>query len=294
AEYIAAGSSCTTRNQLSFYFIHALKRSKFIKPSLIALVLSKVHRHSKTLNFHQIIMSSSSQIKSTTTPQKTKTTRTSSKETTPVMVTDAKPITIIPASASTKKTTKSKSVVKKEKLKVMSGDPFRTGNVKSHVDASVKETIVSNFESSDKVSKQIEKSKVEKVAAETIISQNPKSDETLYESRPIDETIADTVQPSVPVNDQMDMSEKVSTGPVAESVKENTTTPDVAQDVGASSVQPNPNAATITESLGDGSNSEAATEEEVEQEDVAKEKSVDVVEDSQSEESVEKTVSLGE
>ncbi|MCI64818.1 hypothetical protein A2U01_0086076, partial [Trifolium medium] len=85
-------------------------------------------------------------------------------------------------------------------------------------------------------SKQIEKSKVEKVAAETLISQNPKSDETLDESRPIDETIADTLQPSVPVNDQMDVSEKVSTGPVGESVKENTTTPDVAQDVGASSV----------------------------------------------------------
>ncbi|MCI50378.1 hypothetical protein A2U01_0071622, partial [Trifolium medium] len=80
---------------------------------------------------------------------------------------------------------------------------------------------------------------------------------------------------------------------VAESVKENTTTPDVAQDVGAFSIQPNLNAATITESLGDGSDSEAATEEEVEQEDVGKEKSADV-EDFQSEESVEKIVSLGE
>ncbi|MCI73345.1 hypothetical protein A2U01_0094609, partial [Trifolium medium] len=61
-------------------------------------------------------------------------------------------------------------------------------------------------------------------------------------------------------------------------VKENTTTPDVAQDVGASSVLPNPNAATITESFGDGSDSEAATEEEVEQEDTTKGKSADVVE----------------
>ncbi|MCI58551.1 hypothetical protein A2U01_0079806, partial [Trifolium medium] len=64
---------------------------------------------------------------------------------------------------------------------------------------------------------------------------------------------------------QMDVSEKVSTGPVAESVKENITTPDVA---------------TITESFDDGSDSEAATEEEVEQADVAKEKSADIVEDS--------------
>ncbi|MCI53716.1 hypothetical protein A2U01_0074963, partial [Trifolium medium] len=67
-----------------------------------------------------------------------------------------------------------------------------------------------------------------------------------------------------------------------------------AQDVGASSVQPNPNAATITESFGYGSDSEAATEEEVEQKDGAKEKSADDVEDSQSEESLEKSVSLGE
>ncbi|MCI60830.1 hypothetical protein A2U01_0082086, partial [Trifolium medium] len=38
----------------------------------------------------------------------------------------------------------------------------------------------------------------------------------------------------------------------------------------------------------------AATEEEVEQEDTTKGKCADVVEDSQSEESVEKTVSLGD
>ncbi|MCI48657.1 hypothetical protein A2U01_0069900, partial [Trifolium medium] len=103
--------------------------------------------------------------------------------------------------------------------------------------------------SSDKVSDQIEKSEVEKVAAETPlsqISQNPKSGETLDESRTIDENVVDvTVQPSVLVNDQVDVSEKVTTGPVIESVKENTTTPDVAQDVEASTAQTNPNAATI-------------------------------------------------
>ncbi|MCI78776.1 hypothetical protein A2U01_0100047, partial [Trifolium medium] len=44
----------------------------------------------------------------------------------------------------------------------------------------------------------------------------------------------------------MSVSGNVSTGPVAESVKENTTTSDVAQDVGASTVQQNPNTATVT------------------------------------------------
>ncbi|MCI67061.1 hypothetical protein A2U01_0088319, partial [Trifolium medium] len=52
---------------------------------------------------------------------------------------------------------------------------------------------------------------------------------TLDESRTIDENVDVTVQPFVPVNDQVDVSEKVTTGPVVESVKENTTTPDVAQ-----------------------------------------------------------------
>ncbi|MCI17453.1 hypothetical protein A2U01_0038601, partial [Trifolium medium] len=90
---------------------------------------------------------------------------------TPVMVTDAKPITIVPASTSTKKTTKSKSIVKKEKLKVSESSPsvsiksadlFGTGNVELNVDASVKETTVSNVESSVKVFEQIGKSEVEK------------------------------------------------------------------------------------------------------------------------------------
>ncbi|MCI38497.1 hypothetical protein A2U01_0059725, partial [Trifolium medium] len=123
-----------------------------------------------------------------------------------------------------------------------------------------------------KVSEQIGKFGVEKVVAKTLVSQNPKSVESLDASRSVSENVVDvTVTPFVAVNVQMDVSEKVSTGPVTESVKENTTTPDVAQDVGASSVQPNPNVETITESLGGGSDSEAATEEEVEQEDVAKE-----------------------
>ncbi|MCI83486.1 hypothetical protein A2U01_0104762, partial [Trifolium medium] len=56
---------------------------------------------------------------------------------------------------------------------------FWTGNVELHVDTSVKEAIDPNVESSDKVSGKIEKPEVEKVAAETLNSQNPKSGETL-------------------------------------------------------------------------------------------------------------------
>ncbi|MCI70912.1 hypothetical protein A2U01_0092175, partial [Trifolium medium] len=80
-------------------------------------------------------------------------------------------------------------------------------------------------------------SEVEKVVVETLVSQNPKSVETLDVSRSVSENVVDvTVTLSVAVNVQMDVSEKVSTGPVAKSLKENTTTPDVAQDVGASSI----------------------------------------------------------
>ncbi|MCI84487.1 hypothetical protein A2U01_0105765, partial [Trifolium medium] len=73
--------------------------------------------------------------------------------------------------------------------------------------------------SSVKVSEQIGKSEVEKVITETLVSQNPKSVETLDTSRSVAEEVVDvTVPPSAAVNDQMDVSEKVSTGPVAESV----------------------------------------------------------------------------
>ncbi|MCI56297.1 hypothetical protein A2U01_0077548, partial [Trifolium medium] len=88
--------------------------------------------------------------------------------------------------------------------------------------------------------------------------------------------------------------EKVSTGPVAESVKEKVITPDAAQHVGASTAQPNPNAATITESFSDSSNYEGATEEEVGQGDLEIENSTDVLENSPAEENKEKSVSLGE
>ncbi|MCI87971.1 hypothetical protein A2U01_0109256, partial [Trifolium medium] len=47
----------------------------------------------------------------------------------------------------------------------------------------------------------------------------------------------------------MGVSGKVYIGPVVESVKENTTTPDVAYDVGASTVQQNPDTATVTETF---------------------------------------------
>ncbi|MCI92991.1 hypothetical protein A2U01_0114289, partial [Trifolium medium] len=68
--------------------------------------------------------------------------------------------------------------------------------------------------------------------------------------------------------------------------------PDVAQDVGASTVQQNPNTATGTETF-DSSESDAATEEEVEQGVTVKGKSADVVVDSQTEESVKKMIFLG-
>ncbi|MCI90013.1 hypothetical protein A2U01_0111302, partial [Trifolium medium] len=58
--------------------------------------------------------------------------------------------------------------------------------------------------------------------------------------------------------------------------------------------QTNPNAATITESFGDSSDSECATEEEVGQYDLEIEDSIDVVEDSLAEKNKEKNVSLGE
>ncbi|MCI41344.1 hypothetical protein A2U01_0062577, partial [Trifolium medium] len=106
------------------------------------------------------------------------------------------------------------------------------------------------------------------------------------------EEIVDITIPSfAAVNDQIDVSEKVSTRPVNNSVKENSTTPNVEPDVEASSAQHNPKAATVTDSFS--SESDDATEPEIEQEDMEKEKSVDV-EDSRSEESAEKTVSLGE
>ncbi|MCI78800.1 hypothetical protein A2U01_0100071, partial [Trifolium medium] len=76
-----------------------------------------------------------------------------------------------------------------------------------------------NVESSVKVSEQIGKSEVEKVVTETLVSQNPKSVETLDASRSVSENVVDdTIAPSAAVNVQMDVSEKVSTGPVAESV----------------------------------------------------------------------------
>ncbi|MCI98143.1 hypothetical protein A2U01_0119446, partial [Trifolium medium] len=65
---------------------------------------------------------------------------------------------------------------------------------------------------------------------------------------------------------------------------EKTITPDAAQDVGASTAQTNPNAATITESFGDSFGSEDATEEEVGQGDLEIQDSIDVLENSPAEE----------
>ncbi|CAJ2666734.1 unnamed protein product [Trifolium pratense] len=112
-----------------------------------------------------------------------------------------------------------------------------------------------------------------------------------------DNTVDATVQPFVVVNDHVAPSDKSISDSVVElvtfSIKENITTLDVAQDVGTSSVQPNPNATTITESFGDSCDFEAATEDELQD----KEKNdipADAIEDSKTEESIEKVVSLGD
>ncbi|CAJ2627908.1 unnamed protein product [Trifolium pratense] len=97
------------------------------------------------------------------------------------------------------------------------------------------------------------------------------------------------------VNDHVAPSNKSTSDSVVTlvtfSIKEKTTTLDVAQDVGTSYVQPNPNAATITESFGDSSDSEAATEAEL-QDKENNDIPANVVEDSKIEESREKVVSL--
>ncbi|MCI23996.1 hypothetical protein A2U01_0045179, partial [Trifolium medium] len=148
--------------------------------------------------------SDSSQIKnkSTETPSNITKTRPKSKKETSYVVLDAKPISIVPSTESKKKSTRFKYAVKKGKpTKVsesspfvsiksvgskskkkkpqssvqrglsmhdlyVSEDPFRTGNVESHVDTSVKEAIDANVESSNKASDEIEKSEVEKVTEE--------------------------------------------------------------------------------------------------------------------------------
>ncbi|CAJ2656757.1 unnamed protein product [Trifolium pratense] len=112
-----------------------------------------------------------------------------------------------------------------------------------------------------------------------------------------DNTVDDTVQPFVVVNDHVAPSDKSISDSVVElvtfSIKENITTLDVAQDVGTSSVQPNPNVATITESFGDSCDFEAVTEDEL-QDKENNDIPADVIEDSKTEESIEKVVSLGD
>ncbi|CAJ2657656.1 unnamed protein product [Trifolium pratense] len=110
-----------------------------------------------------------------------------------------------------------------------------------------------------------------------------------------DNTVDVTVQPFVVVNDHVAPSDKSISDSVVElvtfSIKENITTLDVAQDVGTSSVQPNPNATTITESFGDSCDFEAATGDEL-QDKENNDIPADVIEDSKTEESIEKVVSL--
>ncbi|CAJ2678843.1 unnamed protein product [Trifolium pratense] len=112
-----------------------------------------------------------------------------------------------------------------------------------------------------------------------------------------DNTVDATVQPFVVVNDHVAPSDKSISDSVVElvtfSIKENITTLDVAQDVGTSSVQPNPNAATITESFGDSCDFEAATGDEL-QDKENNDIPADVIEDSKTEDSIEKVVSLGD
>ncbi|MCI38017.1 hypothetical protein A2U01_0059245, partial [Trifolium medium] len=126
----------------------------------------------------------------------------------------------------------------------------------------------------------------EKVAE---VPEKPKSGETLDEPRMgANDTVDVTPQPFGDVNELVATSDKATIEPVVESVKEKTTSSDVVQDVGASSVQPNPDA-TITESFGVSSESDPGTDEEEEVKDKQDNNDTpDVVENSQTEESREK------
>ncbi|CAJ2635873.1 unnamed protein product [Trifolium pratense] len=112
-----------------------------------------------------------------------------------------------------------------------------------------------------------------------------------------DNTVDATVQPFVVVNDHVSPSDKSISDSIVElvtfSIKGNITTLDVAQDVGTSSVQPNPNDATITESFGDSCDFEATTGDEL-QDKENNDIPADVIEDSKTEDSIEKVVSLGD
>ncbi|MCI65626.1 hypothetical protein A2U01_0086884, partial [Trifolium medium] len=73
----------------------------------------------------------------------------------------------------------------------LSDNPFGTGDVESHVVASVNTAIKPNVESSGNASSEAVQSQVEKSVEETLISDNPKSAETLDESRSVAEAIID-------------------------------------------------------------------------------------------------------
>ncbi|MCI68485.1 hypothetical protein A2U01_0089746, partial [Trifolium medium] len=81
----------------------------------------------------------------------------------------------------------------------VSENPFGTGNVESHVDASVKPAIKPDVDSSGNVSSEAGQSQFEKSIEETLISDNPKSGETVDESRTVAETIIDQSSLTVPV-----------------------------------------------------------------------------------------------
>ncbi|MCI06355.1 hypothetical protein A2U01_0027414, partial [Trifolium medium] len=202
-------------------------------------------------------------------------TRSKSKKEASNIIVDAEPISTVPptdskkkkSSKSKEKTTKvsesspsisNKSVSAKSKKKKpqssvkralsvhdlhVSEDPFGTGNVESHADTSVKTAIKPNVESSGKAPSEIEKPEIEKVVKETLISENPKSGETLDESRTNYDAVVRQSSMSVPVNVPVAASDKATPEIVDESVKEKNITHDAAQDVEASEDQINPNVA---------------------------------------------------
>ncbi|MCI55501.1 hypothetical protein A2U01_0076752, partial [Trifolium medium] len=77
--------------------------------------------------------------------------------------------------------------------------PFGTGDVESHVDASVKTAIKLNVESSGNASSEIGKSQSDQIVEETPISNNPKFGETLDESKDNADIITGQSSLSVPV-----------------------------------------------------------------------------------------------
>ncbi|MCI51607.1 hypothetical protein A2U01_0072851, partial [Trifolium medium] len=97
-----------------------------------------------------------------------------------------------------------------------------TGNVESHVEASVKTAIKPYVGSSGNASSEIEKTESEQVVKETLISDYHKLGETLDVSRT--NTDVTLEQLSIPLFVPVAAADKATSETVNESVKEKTTT----------------------------------------------------------------------